>query len=168
MHRILIAAPLGALIALAALAPARPAQNHAPTIAQLDWMVGDWKGELFGGHSEESWLPPRGGTMVGVFRLSRDDRTSVIELLVIEEQEHGVFLRFKHFSPSYRAWEDAPLIFRLETADSRRAVFESPDPQQKPRRMTYSRDGDTLTCLVEGPEDEGDEGSFEAVFTLQP
>lgn len=146
--------------------PAAPEAPPAPTIAQLEWMTGKWQGELFGGVSEETWMPPRGSTMVGVFRLSRAERTSVVELLLIEEDENGVFLRFKHFSPAYRAWEEAPLIFRLEEAGPARAVFESPNPDQKPRRMTYERTGDTMTCLVEGPEAEGDEGSFKAEFTL--
>ena len=38
------------------------------SLAQLDWLVGQWVGAgIQGAPAMESWLPPAGGTMVGTF-----------------------------------------------------------------------------------------------------
>jgi hypothetical protein len=42
------------------------------TIAEAAWMTGHWKGEAFGGITEEIWSPPSAGSMMFVFRLIVD------------------------------------------------------------------------------------------------
>ena len=40
-------------------------------LENLNWMVGHWQGEAFGGVCEEIWSPPSGGSMTGTFKLFR-------------------------------------------------------------------------------------------------
>lgn len=38
-------------------------------LSQIAWMEGHWKGEAFGGLTEELWSPPFGGSMMFSFKL---------------------------------------------------------------------------------------------------
>ena len=140
------------------------------TIDDVAFIAGHWEGELFGGHAEEAWLAPAGGTMLGAFRLVTDgengaQRTTVIEYLMFTETTEGVVFRFKHFRTDYTTWEDGePLTFDLVEASEHLAVFAS-DVQAQPDRMTFRIDDEGhLRVLVEGEED-GERDSFEAVYT---
>jgi len=140
------------------------------TIDDVAFIAGHWEGELFGGHAEEAWLAPAGGTMLGAFRLVMDGengaiRTGVIEYLMFTETDEGVVFRFKHFRTDYTTWETGePLTFDLVEAGENLAVFAS-DVQKQPDRMTFRIDDEgRLRVLVEGEED-GVRDSFEAVYT---
>ena len=76
-----------------------------PPLAALDFLVGRWEGEAFGGWVEESWGPAKAGSMLGSFRLVVDGQTSFYELMVIEAVEGRPTLRVKHFSPDLEPWE---------------------------------------------------------------
>lgn len=53
-------------------APAKP-PTPAARIAQVAWLTGYWIGEGLGGTIEDVWLPPRGGVLLGAFRLQKAD-----------------------------------------------------------------------------------------------
>jgi hypothetical protein len=163
-----------ALTAWLASPTASIAQSEERTkwsIEDLSWFAGHWEGTLFGSKSEEAWMAPEAGTMIGAFRLKTEDpvshaiKTTVIEFFIIEETDTGIIYRFKHFNPDYTAWEkDRPLIFDLVELDGSRAVFES-NVQNSPKRMTYSLDdAGQLRVLVEG-EENGKTDAFEAVYS---
>ena len=106
-------------------------------IEDLEWLAGNWKGEGFGGTAEEYWMPLQGNSMMANFRLVVEGSNNVYETLLIEESEEGVFYRFKHYSPGLKAWEDAPLVYKLTDADMNYALFEAVErikgkPKQKP------------------------------------
>src|SRR5262245_20795912 len=106
------AAFLAALAATGALAQA-PAPSAAPAtqpapqppqvaakIADAAWLQGYWTGEGFGGTSEDIWMPPANGVMLGAFRLVKSDGTrGFYELLGIEEFEGTLRIVVKHFHP---------------------------------------------------------------------
>jgi hypothetical protein len=159
---------LAAAVALQACAFGADTTDHF-TIDDVAFIAGHWEGELFGGHAEEAWLAPAGGTMLGAFRLVMDgdngaQRTTVIEYLMFTETNDGVVFRFKHFRTDYTTWETGePLIFDLVDAGENLAVFAS-DVQKQPDRMTFRIDDEgRLRVLVEGEED-GERDSFEAVY----
>lgn len=113
----LLAAPLLAACRSTALLPMDPAARGAaetphivslgehgegtavPAISELDFLVGRWEGEAFGGWAEENWAPARGGTMLGSFRLVKDDAPVFYELMVLVELEGRPQIRVKHFGP---------------------------------------------------------------------
>ncbi len=78
----------------------------APGIESLDFLVGRWEGEAFGGWVEESWSPLKGGAMLGSFRLVKEDGPAFYELMLITEMEGRPHLRVKHFSADMSPWEE--------------------------------------------------------------
>ncbi|MEE4301213.1 MAG: DUF6265 family protein [Pseudomonadales bacterium] len=117
------------LLALGAFAAAEPvpftahtlrgdAGDAAPpaTIAAMAWLAGRWRTAAFGGTGEETWLPPAGGAMAGVYRQQGDAGVSFYEILVIRQLEGTLLLQLRHFDSALVAWEapgetvDFPLV----------------------------------------------------------
>ena len=104
--------------------------------------------------------------MMGTFRIVKDQETSLFEFLLIERDEKGVVLRFKHFDPGYRAWEKEALVLRLTQAGDHEAVFEADDRTQNPARMTYSVTTDgKLSVVVGSYGKEGVQHEFGVKYT---
>ena len=83
-------------------------QTNRPeaTLADVAWLVGSWEGEAFGSQFEEVWNAASAGSMVGLFKLMKEDQVSFYELLVLVEQEGSLSMKVKHFSADFIAWED--------------------------------------------------------------
>jgi hypothetical protein len=94
----------------------RSAGTPAPRaqIGDMAWLAGHWVGEALGGTVEEIWSPPRGGAMMGVFRLVKDGETAFYELMTIVPDEGSLVLRLKHFDADLSGWEE-----KGETVDFR-------------------------------------------------
>lgn len=59
------------------------AQNNTPLEPKLEncaWITGNWKGEAFGGQTEENWSAPSGGSMMATFKLIKDGTVSFYEI----------------------------------------------------------------------------------------
>jgi hypothetical protein len=111
------------------------------TVAELGWMSGRWQTETAGAWTEEAWLPPRAGMMLGLSRTGRGDRTGEFEFLRVEAGEDGV--------PVYWASPGggAPVGFRLVESDAHSAVFEN-RTHDYPQRIAYRRDGASLIATI--------------------
>ena len=89
-------------------------------VEDMAWLAGHWVGEALGGTVEEIWSPPRGGAMMGMFRLVKDGKTVFYELMTIVPENGSLALRLKHFNADLTGWEekkdtvDFPLV---EVAD---------------------------------------------------
>jgi hypothetical protein len=161
------------LSAVALLGAAGAEEPPAPSVESVAFIAGTWHGELFGGEADESWMPPRAGTMLGSFRLTwPESGKRLYEFLIIEEAENGeVVMNFRHFGPRMELWKnevEAPLSFVLVEAGPGRAVFEAPDRAQKPARFIFESDetGRSLTIVVESLDAGGEtEDSFTAEYT---
>lgn len=75
-------------------------------MADLDFLVGRFEGEAFGGWAEENWSPMRGGTMLGSFRLVKDDGPAFYELMILADVDGRPAIRVKHFGPGMEPWEE--------------------------------------------------------------
>lgn len=75
------------------------------SISDVAWIAGHWKGEALGGVVEELWSPPKGGSMMGSFKLVVDGKTNFYELQTISEQEGTLVFRIKHFGEDLSGWE---------------------------------------------------------------
>ena len=69
------------------------------TIEDVSWIAGAWESEALGGFVEEVWSNPRAGTMMGMFRATRENDIRFYELLAIAEEGGSLILRIKHFNP---------------------------------------------------------------------
>jgi len=151
------------LTASSALAAEGDAATPAPfRVAQLGFFAGSWHGPLFGGEADETWMPPRDGTMLGSFRLTwPGTEKRLYELLIIEELANGeVVMNFRHFGPGMKLWEDEidqPLNFVLVDVGLRTARFESSDRSQKPARFIFATDetGRALIVTVQSLTPDG-------------
>lgn len=97
------------------------------TISQIEWMTGHWKGEAFGGKTEEIWGPTEAAAMMFVFRLIVDNEIVFYEIGHIRELESSLVFELKHFGPDLKGWEqkDEVQSFKFIRADSNRMYFES-------------------------------------------
>jgi len=123
--------------------PAAPKADPA-ALAPLAFMAGCWEGEKDGTRSEECWLAPVAGLMVGMHRDVFKNGRTMFEFLRIEAQPTGVF-----YLASPRG---APATsFGMVRATDGRAEFVNP-MHDYPQRILYWADGrDRLKAVVEGP-----------------
>lgn len=96
------------------------------TIHQIEWMTGHWKGEAFGGITEEIWSPPAAGTMMFVFRLIIDDEVNFYEIGHVREIENSLVFELKHFGADLKGWEEKEEVqrFKLINVTEKRIYFE--------------------------------------------
>ncbi len=108
--------------------------GEVPSISGLQFMAGPWHtkaGKDKGAITEEVWMAPRGGTMLGVSRVTNKNRTVFWEQLRIEERAgDGVYYVA---SPMGRS---PGTDFRLTKLGSGFAVFENPE-HDWPQSITY-------------------------------
>ena len=79
---------LALAIAILAALPAR-ADTPQEQLQQLGWLAGCWRAERGEAGSMEHWLPPAGGTMLGVGRTVRRGKTVEHEFMQIRESAEG-------------------------------------------------------------------------------
>lgn len=107
------------LMLVATAVPVRGADSGTATVDDVAWLAGRWHGEAFGGTFEETWNPPSGGTMVGMFKLLHDGRPGMYELMRIAEIDGRVTLEVKHFSADFTAWEERDETVRFPLLEAR-------------------------------------------------
>jgi hypothetical protein len=128
------------------------------TIEDMRWLTGHWKGEAFGGKTEELWAEPLLGSMSGMFRLANKGKIVFYELMVVSEQEGSLVFRLKHFNADMTGWEEKaevqsfPLVARKDGA----VHFHG---------MSFHLQGDRLTVYL-ATEEKG-KPVQEAVFTYK-
>ncbi len=85
-------------------------------LEQISWLSGQWKGEAFGGQTEENWSVASAGSMMAVFKLITNNQVAFYDLKIIKEVEQTLVLQIKHFDPDLKGWEtknetiDCPLL----------------------------------------------------------
>lgn len=94
-------------------------------LKNIEWLVGHWKGEAFGGIAEEIWSPPLGGVMMFSFRLVADKAISFYEFGHILETNGTLILQLKHFNADLSGWEEREetIDFKLVKVEENRLYF---------------------------------------------
>jgi hypothetical protein len=88
------------LINLLLIAPAAFADK--PTVSDLSWMSGAWVGPAGPGVTlEENWIMPTGGSIASLVRMTGDGKTSMVEMIVIEEENDTLVLRIQQWDPGF-------------------------------------------------------------------
>lgn len=97
-----------------------------PKLENIAWIAGNWKGEAFGGQTEENWSEPSGGSMMATFKLINDNKVSFYEIEIIREFENTLILQLKHFNNDLKGWEtkDETVDFPLREITENKVVFE--------------------------------------------
>lgn len=125
---------------LCAALVAAPTGLLAADTPDFSWLAGAWCFETAGRIGEETWLPERGGLMVGVSRTTPRERAASFEFLRIEGVA-GV--------PNYVAQPGGrpPTSFRLTEHGPTFARFENP-AHDFPQFIEYRRDGNALEAMI--------------------
>lgn len=107
------------LCIVVAVAAVGLAADTAATVEDVAWLAGAWRGEAFGGTFEETWNPPSGGAMVGMFKLLQDGEIQMYEIMRIAPVDGAVVLEVKHFSADFVAWEEKDEATRFPLVEAR-------------------------------------------------
>ena len=77
---------------------------------------------------EENWIMPVDGSIASLVRMTGNGSTSMIELIVIEEENDSLVLRIKQWDPGFKPRSPEPQVMELvsvgENSVSFRAVSE--------------------------------------------
>jgi hypothetical protein len=112
------------------------------SLDRLDWLVGKWRGEAFGGVMEEVWEAPSGGSMMGCFKLVTDNKIGFYEFMTVTVDSAGPVLKLKHFNADLTGWEekDKVVTFPFVSLSENKIQFDG---------LSYERyAGDSLRIIV--------------------
>jgi hypothetical protein len=137
-------------VTAAAQTPAAPVKA---SLDRLAWVAGAWTGTLGDRTIEQHWSAPLGGSIVAMYRSIQNNKTTLYELLAMEQDGDGVSLRIKHFAPGPglvgQEAKDESANHALVKLEDRLAVFEG-GSAASPVRITFrSPDSASLNITVE-------------------
>jgi hypothetical protein len=132
-------------LVLAAAAGAPPtAWADTNSAAALAWLSGCWASEGGEHGSGEQWMPPAGGTLLGMSRTVAKGRTVAHEFMQIREVEPGRLAFIANPSAQAQA------TFPVKNLGEREVVFENPT-HDFPQRVIYRLDeAGVLRARIEG------------------
>ena len=95
-------------------------------LVDVSWIQGHWKGEAFGGITEEIWSPPLGDSMMFSFKLVADNKVVFYELGGIRQVNDSLIFQLKHFGNDFKGWEekDETIDAKLVKIEGNRVYFE--------------------------------------------
>ncbi len=90
------------------------------SIEQLDWMTGNWAGNLGPNQLEENWIASEGGSLMAAVRVTGADATSMFEMITIEEVDGSLVLHIQQWDPGFEPRTESAQEMELEeiTANS--------------------------------------------------
>jgi hypothetical protein len=124
---------------------------YPPTISDLPWLEGVWRGRVGSRDFEARYTGPEGGVVLSASKYIAQGKAAGFEFERFEEKDGHVVLT------PYPEGKESPATFRLTDFDqkTRRAVFENPE-HDFPTKISYQRVAeDSLTILVSGPGKDG-------------
>ena len=126
------------LTLMSALVPA----GEPAAVDRLAWLTGCWSRARSNGITEEHWMAPRGGTMLGMSRTVRDGRTVEFEFIQIRAGEGTLVYEAR---PSGQPMA----TFALKSMADDSVTFENP-AHDFPQRIIYRRTADGVAARIEG------------------
>ena len=144
------------------------ASVQTPTLAQFNWLEGQWRGEWGSRVAEQTWLEPKAREIAGLFRIIEGEKTLVLEIFSLVDKPEGVQFYLRHLTPELQPWEksDATML-KLESVDATKATFVNP-VNGEPKRTIFTRlDADTYTARSEIEPANGEPQVIEITFHRQ-
>lgn len=136
-----------------------PAAAIAGELETLTWLAGCWEMQQGALRIEEQWTRPAGGTLLGMGRTIRGDRTVFTEFLRISVVDGKL---------TYTARIGTPQVtpFVLSRLTGTEVVFENPT-HDFPQRIVYRKTEKGLMARIEG-KDKGRERHEEFPYQAAP
>tara|TARA_B100000575_G_scaffold270219_1_gene250537 strand:- start:1644 stop:2138 length:495 start_codon:yes stop_codon:yes gene_type:complete len=95
------------------------------TIDQLDWMTGNWAGQLGPNQLEENWIGSEGGSIAAMVRMTGGDATSMFEMITIEEVDGSLVLNIQQWDPGFQPRTESPQKMELEQITENSVKFRA-------------------------------------------
>ena len=141
---------LAAAIALAGAMLASAEDAPAPSVQALAWMTGIWAGPAGPGELEEHWTAPKAGSIQALVRMTGGGKTSMVELIVIEEEEGSLTLHLQQWDPGYQPRPQGPAKMKLVEIGENTVAFQAV-AEADIKKLRYTREGDRFTISIENP-----------------
>lgn len=116
--------------------------GNGPSLEPLDWLAGSWSGESEKQTTEEVWLAPRGGVMLGLNRSTGEPEKASYVYLRIQSTVDGI----TYFA---RPMGEQETAFPMKSMTPGEVVFENPS-HDFPQRITYRLNAEQLQVEIEG------------------
>ena len=94
------------------------------SVDSLAWLTGSWQGPINGNILEETWLPPRAGTIVALVRSSNESGTNFVEIIIIKEINGTLELQLQLFDNSLKPINNNPHSFELTKIENNYISFK--------------------------------------------
>tara|TARA_R100001143_G_scaffold33135_2_gene31740 strand:- start:101 stop:607 length:507 start_codon:yes stop_codon:yes gene_type:complete len=127
------------------------AQPPAATIEDLDWMTGNYAGQLGPNVLEENWIGAEGGSIAAMVRMTGPNGTSMFEMITIEEVDGSLVLHLQQFNPGFQPRTPEPMKMELAMIMDNHVHFNNVG-ETGMRSLGYTLDGDTFTIHIEQPD----------------
>jgi Domain of unknown function (DUF6265) len=138
------------------LLPAAQAQTgpNTGTLADISFITGHWKANTGDRTVEGHWFAPDGNNMTGTFRMMKDGKVTMYEILAYEKSDQGLVSLVKHFNPGLIAVEEKEVSDRYHfvEASKGRAIFQKSDGSL---RILYEKKSDNQFVIARGTMQEG-------------
>ena len=117
--------------------------HSSPTIDDVKWIAGCWELNAGDRTTEEQWMAPKGGIMLGMSRTVRGGKLVEFEQVRMEMRADGLFYVA---SPSRQATAE----FKATAATESSSTFENP-AHDFPTKISYRKQGtDSLVASIAG------------------
>lgn len=129
------------------------AMPAAAGVNDLAWMTGSWAGPAGPEVTlEESWTAPADGSIAAVVRMRGSGSTSMLELIVIEEDGDDLVLHLQQWDPGFTPRAAGAQKMVMASMGDRTVTFEGVDGAGF-SSLTYGRPADdTFTLNVKTAE----------------
>ena len=131
------------------------ATSPVASLDAISWLQGEWSGQGLGGTCDEVWSSPGGGSMLGTFRLIKENKLVFSEFMEIAEVDGSIMVRLKHFGNDFVGWEekDKYVEFKLVKVTDDAFYFDG---------LTYKKTGDNSmeVYVIVGSESSPEEAQF--------
>lgn len=145
------------LVGAVLLALAAPVSGQSPGLVDFAWLQGTWTGPGPDGSTAEiHYMKPEAGMLPALFRLHNEGRVVVVEAVTLVEEEEGLTMYVRHFTPALVPLEkEGALALRFTGRDGDAFRFENVR-EENPRRSVIRRTGpDRVTVRSELLRDDG-------------
>ena len=111
------------LLALACMTSSTFAEANG--VKDLAWMTGSWEGPIGASVLEENWSRPLDGSISALVRSRGEGKTTMIELIVIEQENDSLVLRVQQWDPGFSTRTPGTQVMALQSIGKNRVGFVS-------------------------------------------
>ena len=129
-------------------------ESSTTSLYQLEWLIGQREGSYDGGILEQTWLPPRSGTITALVRSTKESDTRFVEIIHIREINGSLELNLQIFNNSLEPENISATYsrihkFELTEVGDRYLAFKGVSDGAH-RSLSYQRsEGDVFSIRIE-------------------